>query len=35
MKNLVYSSTSYMIKMETKIPIEDVIASGSIFLGTF
>lgn len=35
MKNLVYFTTSYMIKMERKNPIEDVIASGSIFLGIF
>jgi len=35
MKNLMYFTTSYMVKMEIKIPIEDVVANGSILLGTF
>jgi hypothetical protein len=30
-----YLTIGYMIKMETKIVIEDVIASDNTFLGTF
>jgi hypothetical protein len=30
-----YLTIGYMIKMETKILIEDVIANGNTFLGTF
>jgi hypothetical protein len=30
-----YFTTSYMIKMEIKIPIEDVVASRSVLLGIF